>query len=346
MLRDLRKVFFFQKVKQSKAKMGPELGLDLKLSATAAAARIVGNLSRDNSVDQQIRISRLEQHIGSLEEERKKIEVFKRELPLCMHLLDDVILASKEKVEQWKKENMEQLMATNVKLEKESNEKMSWMSTAQLWSNNHNHNDNTILQQSAAESDRVPENPETTKKTVGGGAFLRKDDGVTGRSLDLSLVPAAADDDGRSSVPEPIASCHVSLPSSQQQQQAQRKARRCWSPELHRRFVASLQQLGGAQVATPKQIRELMKVDGLTNDEVKSHLQKYRIHTRGMPARGAGSHHRTGMMGGLWAEPESYPQSRGSPQGPLQLSGSSRAVSVTAGESCEDDSRSEGYNWK
>ncbi|KAB2616349.1 hypothetical protein D8674_022937 [Pyrus ussuriensis x Pyrus communis] len=28
------------------------------------------------------------------------------------------------------------------------------------------------------------------------------------------------------------------------------------------------------QAATPKQIRELMKVDGLTNDEVKSHLQK------------------------------------------------------------------------
>ncbi|MFS8019077.1 putative transcription factor MYB-HB-like family [Helianthus anomalus] len=27
------------------------------------------------------------------------------------------------------------------------------------------------------------------------------------------------------------------------------------------------------QFATPKQIRELMKVDGLTNDEVKSHLQ-------------------------------------------------------------------------
>ena len=26
-------------------------------------------------------------------------------------------------------------------------------------------------------------------------------------------------------------------------------------------------------VATPKQIRELMKVEGLTNDEVKSHLQ-------------------------------------------------------------------------
>lgn len=31
------------------------------------------------------------------------------------------------------------------------------------------------------------------------------------------------------------------------QQQAGRKHRRCWSPELHRRFVNALQQLGGSQ---------------------------------------------------------------------------------------------------
>ena len=30
---------------------------------------------------------------------------------------------------------------------------------------------------------------------------------------------------------------------------------------------------GNFAVATPKQIRDHMKVDGLTNDEVKSHLQ-------------------------------------------------------------------------
>lgn len=32
-----------------------------------------------------------------------------------------------------------------------------------------------------------------------------------------------------------------------QPQQNPRKQRRCWSPELHRRFVDALQQLGGAQ---------------------------------------------------------------------------------------------------
>ena len=38
--------------------------------------------------------------------------------------------------------------------------------------------------------------------------------------------------------------------SQQQQQQAYRKQRRCWSPELHRRFVDALQQLGGCQGQT------------------------------------------------------------------------------------------------
>lgn len=52
-----------------------------------------------------------------------------------------------------------------------------------------------------------------------------------------------------------------------------RKPRRCWSLDLHRRFVNAVEQLGGPQVATPKQIREIMQVGELTNDEVKSHLQ-------------------------------------------------------------------------
>lgn len=97
-----------------------------------------------------------------------------------------------------------------------------------------------------------------------------------------------------------------------------RKARRCWAPELHRRFLQALQQLGGSHVATPKQIRELMNVDGLTNDEVKSHLQKYRLHTR-RPNSAAAAVQSGGtsvvappaapqfvVVGGIWVPPPEY----------------------------------------
>ncbi|XP_057972460.1 uncharacterized protein LOC131160627 [Malania oleifera] len=60
--------------------------------------------------------------------------------------------------------------------------------------------------------------------------------------------------------------------------------RRCWTPELHARFVHALKIHGGPEAATPKQIREVMQVEGLTNDQVKSHLQKYRIHYRRLSA--------------------------------------------------------------
>ncbi|KAJ8774908.1 hypothetical protein K2173_019912 [Erythroxylum novogranatense] len=59
-----------------------------------------------------------------------------------------------------------------------------------------------------------------------------------------------------------------------------RNQRRSWSPLLHARFVEAVESLGGPQVATPKQIRAILQVEGLTNDQVKSHLQKYRIHNR------------------------------------------------------------------
>ncbi|KAK9164374.1 hypothetical protein Syun_005276 [Stephania yunnanensis] len=142
-------------------------------------------------------------------------------------------------------------------------------------------------------------------------------------------------------------------------QQPQRKQRRCWSPELHRLFVNSLQQLGGCHVATPKQIRELMKVEGLTNDEVKSHLQKYRLHTRRVPSTGSGT---TGspvmVLEGVWLpskdqKPSTSNSQSGSPQGPLQMSGTGGGISTTGGDdsSMEDDGddqdrRSESYSWK
>ncbi|KAE9601851.1 putative transcription factor MYB-HB-like family [Lupinus albus] len=49
-----------------------------------------------------------------------------------------------------------------------------------------------------------------------------------------------------------------------------------------------------------------MKVDGLTNDEVKSHLQKYRLHTRRpspSPQTGAPATQLV-VLGGIWVPPE------------------------------------------
>ncbi|WZZ23703.1 hypothetical protein YC2023_007104 [Brassica napus] len=71
--------------------------------------------------------------------------------------------------------------------------------------------------------------------------------------------------------------------------------------------------------STPKQIRDMMKVDGLTNDEVKSHLQKYRMHIRKHPL---------------------YPAAK-------TLPSSDQAVFNNNGHSSEDEEKSDGpSSWK
>lgn len=45
-----------------------------------------------------------------------------------------------------------------------------------------------------------------------------------------------------------------------------------WTPELHKKFVHAVEQLGVDQ-AIPSRILELMKAEGLTRHNVASHLQ-------------------------------------------------------------------------
>nr|GMD94191.1 two-component response regulator-like APRR2 isoform X1 [Ipomoea batatas] len=52
-----------------------------------------------------------------------------------------------------------------------------------------------------------------------------------------------------------------------------------WTPELHKKFVQAVEQLGLDQ-AIPSRILEVMKVEGLTRHNIASHLQKYRMHRR------------------------------------------------------------------
>ncbi|XVE71105.1 hypothetical protein DITRI_Ditri10aG0123800 [Diplodiscus trichospermus] len=59
----------------------------------------------------------------------------------------------------------------------------------------------------------------------------------------------------------------------------QKKPRVVWSVELHRKFVAAVNQLG-LDKAVPKKILDLMNVEGLTRENVASHLQKYRLYLK------------------------------------------------------------------
>ncbi|CAN6348263.1 unnamed protein product [Urochloa humidicola] len=359
----------------------------------AVAARAVTDslrqaASRSTSTAAE-RAARFEDCVRSLEAEKAKMEVFRRELPISVHLVADVIEWLKEELAQQRRPSpapVTELFApvaavpapaaaakretaqegAAVKAEADANEKRSWMSSAQLWSCG-SHDDSTATtkpaQHKVSDGALMPLSglPALARSSDDAAAALPVPD-LTLSSLAIDAACPAAAPSATSSAVTDGGAAAPRLRHHHQQQQAQqqaRKARRCWSPELHRRFVAALQRLGGAQVATPKQIRELMKVDGLTNDEVKSHLQKYRLHTRRASSSDGGG--AAAAVGGVWSaaaapeeeeeqQQEYYTASQhstsqsGSPQGPLQLAAvSSRAaMSATAGDSCDD---SESYSF-
>ncbi|KGN48504.1 transcription factor HHO5 [Cucumis sativus] len=358
-----------------------ELSLDLSLDfSPKTIPQILLQLSSIS--DSFTKRSKLDDYLKRLEDEMRKIDAFKRELPLCVLLLQDAILRLKEEVLQFKDQPVIQDFIPSNPVSDQTDEDnlkrktSKWLSSAQLWSTNFNFVDDEIsdpkstINLNGDEDDRsVPQTPienwncakrrrafELFKDQSNFVKRATKEDVAFSEVPKLTLMTPISDPfpvnltvknggnggrNGRAAVSglSSPAGQMKGQPKLSQQQQTIRKQRRCWSPELHRRFVDALHRLGGSQVATPKQIRELMQVDGLTNDEVKSHLQKYRLHVRKLsPAEGSSGEN----------ELKTSVTHAGSPDGPLHGGGSGKALSTTEGESMEveEDAKSDGHSWK
>lgn len=74
--------------------------------------------------------------------------------------------------------------------------------------------------------------------------------------------------------------------SQSKNSQGKRKVKVDWTPELHRRFVQAVEQLG-VDKAVPSRILEIMGIGCLTRHNIASHLQKYRSHRKHLLAREA-----------------------------------------------------------
>ncbi|KAL2510040.1 myb-like transcription factor family protein [Forsythia ovata] len=291
-----------------------------------------------NHSDYSDKMQRCHDYIHALEEEHKKIQVFQRELPLCLELVTQAIEACKQQLSgttteynlPGQSECSEQISSEEPILEEfipikrassnsdddeeqsqkpsndNSSKKSDWLRSVGLWNQTP---DPTPEEDSPKEVSVV-----AVKKNDSSGAFhpFKKD-----KSVGTETVSTTSQGLINRSVPKvAVASSSAEKGGSdgggnKKEGQSERKTRRTWSPELHKRFLQALDRLGGSHVATPKQIRDFMKVDGLTNDEVKSHLQKYRLHTRRSPNHSIHNNNNPQppqfvVVGGIWVPPPEY----------------------------------------
>ncbi|XP_076920906.1 transcription factor PCL1-like [Bidens hawaiensis] len=88
-----------------------------------------------------------------------------------------------------------------------------------------------------------------------------------------------------------------------------KRIRLVWTPELHKLFAEVVKHLG-VKKAVPKIIMQLMNVEGLTRENVASHLQKYRLYVKRMPGlsdRTVGVGRRASVSVPYMVPPMTYP---------------------------------------
>ncbi|XP_047333370.1 transcription factor HHO3-like [Impatiens glandulifera] len=207
--------------------------------------------------------SKLNAYVVELEHELKKIDAFKHQLPICNLLLIKAIeKLNEEQIAGCKKKEISQGNVEWLQAEDNSGDMdmKNWMSSVTL-SLKPEEEEGIMKEEKGNGGQILNFNKDMNKREF--LQFKRNDNSLIGYS-DINNYNW----NGERKVNvdrEMISEC---------KSYTKKKQRRCWSPELHRLFIDALNQLGGPLRATPKYIRDIMQVEDLTNDEVKSHLQK------------------------------------------------------------------------
>ncbi|XP_057975583.1 transcription factor HHO5-like isoform X2 [Malania oleifera] len=264
-----------------KMEMGSKPELRMDLGAVYVPNDVSGFLREVAKVGEiSEKLSKLEDYVRRLEDELRKVDAFRRELPLCMLLLNDAIVRVKEEAMQCRESEdrsvMEEFMPLKansdededggLKVAEDCKDKKHWMSSAQLWNSKH-----SILQlklkQECEEDNETPYQQCDYRNKGGAIVPFRGNSGFPATALtdgrerevpDLSLMTPgiktpisevgslnlSSNSCSRSGL---SGSSSATEQTKTQQQNTFRKHRRCWSPELHRRFVDALQRLGGWQ---------------------------------------------------------------------------------------------------
>ncbi|KAK1588753.1 hypothetical protein Q3G72_026681 [Acer saccharum] len=282
--------------------------------------------------DKSQKLSMLQHYVENMEEEMKKIDAFKRELPLCMLLLNDGIGRLKEEVMECSKSQKQH----------DDDDGSIYENQIQVCSYNRSKGRQIMTFNG---NSQFPSLSLVTPKYD----FYYSKIG----SMQFQYVPQPPQQHQPHEQQQQQQQPQPQQQQKQKQQFRRWKCRRRWSPALHQIFEDVLQRLGGPNGAKPKQVKELMNVDGLTCDEVKSHLQKYRLGlqrppnsasatTRGRPRQMNISRHLPNQS--------STTSQSGSPQ-VTQLVTHDQDTSTSGGggdsmEAAMDENLSDGHSWR
>ncbi|GFY89977.1 myb-like transcription factor family protein [Actinidia rufa] len=305
----------------------PELSLDIRPTfVPKTISCFLGEITTIGKISE--RMFRIDDFVKRLEDEMRKIDAFKRELPLSMMLLNDAIVILKEESMQCRTTNIEPVLEEFIPLKKNCDEE--------------------------EKIEAIKGGEERCKKRTGSRAFmsfdecLRKEDkgglSVAGLSLGIKNPRGKVSSNGLVSKTRGIRPVSSSTPNSKPNLQAGLHRNRNTKTPGNKDDAGRRSCTGGLSVPY---------------NNLGVH-KKYRLHARKPPAAANKS---TVNFRGLWLPPpqddrfgESAKQSNSkseSPQGPLQLDGGG---TCTTGEeegddgddddTDDEDEKSESYGWK